>query len=244
MIGNSEMNNDRRKYVWRELDQRLRNAWRDREKFATMLQEFRKSPIEMRRDVAAGVLAVASDRSEQLFNRWTCLQFLLMNLSAFDLGGDANSRECLEEIIDDPLLDCVAPAGGSNDSGSQQSGCCPLGASRTEKGMRGLSNLGELIASCGDSELGRDLRQLREQFLLEAGGKCGADPGGSPPGKDPSSTEAWEVRRSALNALLALDRVSGLRKLDQLLVRFDQGECGRQLRELRERFSHDSGDHK
>jgi len=169
------MNADRRKYVGREFLQRFCAASEERDNFEVALDEFRHSALEMRKDVASGLLSIATDRSENAFQRGFALCALAVMIRTCELVGDEEVEEQLDSLVDRPGFERSAEGLSTDDAAAWQIRYRALMAMIGVNRRSGLQKLDHLLGIYGDSEHGQQLRELRDRFSNDSGGKGGSE---------------------------------------------------------------------
>jgi hypothetical protein len=163
------MDANRRKYVAREFLRRFCGASEERNGFDAGLTEFRNSTLEMRRDVAEGLLSISHDVSESLFDRGFALCVLGMMARICGVVGEEEFERQILEIIECPF----SQAGGSNGRTPEPAVwqmrvrgiIALLGVNRTA----GLEKIDALLRLRPKAQYALELRRLRDQFSNQAG---------------------------------------------------------------------------
>ena len=158
------MNPDRKKYVAKEFLQKFRELSADKADFASKMTAFRESDLEIRREVATGLLAIATDRAEDAFQRRFALMVLASMIRTFQLMNDGETEDRLDDLVDHPLSDRNrqdANADSNADADIRYGALLALiGVNR----HRGLQKLELLLQSCTDSAFAEQLCRMRARF--------------------------------------------------------------------------------
>lgn len=162
------MDVNRKKYVGREFLQRM-TASSDRTKaFQIALKDFADSASDNRLDVAGGLLAIGADYSEPSFDRGFALCTLASIIRICGLVNNEELQQRLNDIVDKPSLEHmdqhvqIQAFSDFNIANRDQIRTRALIALTAVNRSLGLQRIDYFIKQYGESEFGRDLRELRK----------------------------------------------------------------------------------
>ena len=148
------MNENEKKGIGLEFIQQLRSKCKDIESFKTTLKEFASESSENRAAVGMGLLAIGADKSEAASYRNVMLTQLALFVRSCGLRNNKNVQEQLNYVIDDwiaTLPNQQIPSGAL------------LALARVNRNAA-LEKCDHVIKHYGESEAGRHVRKLREDF--------------------------------------------------------------------------------